>query len=319
LYAKIDCKMKQIIPENLKPGDTIGIVATARWITHEQLEPALNIIRGWGFKVKCGKHVHKQVFQLAGSDEERTEDLQSMLDDDSVKAILIARGGYGTVRIVDSLDFTNFNRQPKWICGYSDITVLHDLLNNLGYATLHSTMPISFPENPPEVLESLKLSLMGHTPRVEFNNDWILNSPSHAFRLSGRLIGGNLSVLCSLLGRSHNYNFTNSIIFLEDIDEHLYHVDRMLMALKRAGRFDGLKAIIVGAMTDMKDNTKTFAFATNNPWGKSIAQIFSEIAGSVNIPIISGVPAGHMAHNKTLRMGVDAEISVNGRAVVISF
>lgn len=311
--------MKQIIPQNLKSGDTIGIVATARWISLEALEPALNVIRAWGFKVKCGKYLHKQAFQLAGSDQERAEDLQSMLDDDSVKAIIMARGGYGTVRIIDQLDFTGFMNHPKWICGYSDISVLHNFLNKRSIATLHSTMPISFLENPPEVLESLRLALMGTTPSIKFEPDWILNAPSDSFKIDGRLVGGNLSVLCSLLGSELSMNSNDEILFLEDIDEHLYHIDRMLMALKRSGSFVGLKAILVGGMTGMKDNTTKFGFSVDNPWGKSVKVMFSEITGSLNIPVIAGVPAGHQADNRTLRLGAKIEISGSNKMISLSF
>lgn len=311
--------MKQIIPENLKAGDTIGIVATARWIDPEILQSALEVIQGWGFRVKCGNYLHKRIFQLAGSDDERARDLQSMLDDPDIGAVVVARGGYGTVRIIDKIDFSKFVRHPKWVCGYSDVTVLHAAINSLGIATLHSTMPVSFADNPPHVLESLRLSLMGEPPSIQFEPDWSLNLPAATSTITGRLVGGNLSVLCSVLGSSTAKVTPDEILFLEDIDEHLYHIDRMLMALKRSGRFDSLKAILVGGMTGMKDNSREFGFSSDNPWGKTIREMFAGVIENSNIPVISGLPAGHQPDNRTLRMGAGATISIRDKGIELSF
>ena len=184
------------IPRFLKKGDTIAIVATARWISSEQLQPALDIIHGWGFHTKIGANAHTRDFQLAGNDDERAADLQSALDDETVSAILIARGGYGTVRVIDKLDFSGFIRNPKWICGYSDITVLHQHLAQMRIASIHSTMPISFPDATTDALENLRQCLSGELSSVR----WTSEQTTNAGISDCRILGGNLSVLFSLLG-----------------------------------------------------------------------------------------------------------------------
>jgi muramoyltetrapeptide carboxypeptidase len=298
-----------VIPSYLKPGDTIGIVATARWITKEQLQPALDLLGSWGFRVKTGTYLHKNFFQLAGTDRERTEDFQAMLDDDEVKAILVARGGYGTVHIIDQLDFSAFMKKPKWICGYSDITVIHTHLNTRGIASIHSTMPISFPDATPEALENLRQTLTGELQTIRWQTGG-QNAPMTTD--TATLIGGNLSVISSLLGsaswgREKNGPF---ILFLEDVDEMLYHIDRMMMALRRAGILDQVQVIILGGMTQMKDNTTSFGFPSENPWGQSATEIVESVAASLSIPVLTGFPAGHQNDNRAFYLGMPCSLVV---------
>ncbi|MFM2000349.1 MAG: putative murein peptide carboxypeptidase, partial [Bacteroidota bacterium] len=226
-----------LIPPYLKPGDTVGIVATARWITKEQLEPGIRFFEEQGYRVKLGKYLSKKNFQLAGTDEERAADMQEMLDDSSVRAIMIARGGYGTVRVIDKLRWENWLQNPSWICGYSDITVLLSHVNNLGVASIHSTMPISFPDATEAAMDNLSRALSGGLMRMSW--DTLFEGD---FEVNGNFIGGNLSVLYSLMGSSSYPNLGGGILFVEDVDEMIYHVDRMMEGLKRGGGLTGIKA-----------------------------------------------------------------------------
>lgn len=296
-----------IIPPFLKSGDTIGIAATARWITPEQLQPALDLIHSWGFRTKLADNIHEQRFQLAGDAARRTECFQRMLDDDEIQAIVIVRGGYGTVHIVDQLDFSKFEQHPKWICGYSDITVLLSEMYARGIACIHSTMPISFPVATPEALENLRKTLTGELREITWSCD--ANTSLHLKDV--QVTGGNLSVIYSLLGSSSlKMPDESTIVFMEDVDEMYYHIDRMLMGLMRAGYFSKAKAILVGGMTMMKDNTKAFGFETENPWGDAPEITIQRLAERLQIPVVFGFPAGHQNDNRAFYMGVKSELIV---------
>lgn len=294
-------------PPFLKAGDTIGIAATARWITKEQLQPALDLLHDWGFRTKLAGNVHDQIFQLAGDAAKRTEAFQQMLDDEEIKAILIVRGGYGTVHIIDGLDFSRFEKNPKWICGYSDITVLLSEMSQRNIASIHSTMPISFPVATTDALENLRKALTGEQSEISWNVDADLNL--HLKNVS--ITGGNLSVIYSLLGSSSlKMPDENSIVFIEDVDEMYYHVDRMMTGLLRAGYFDKAKAILVGGMTLMKDNTKTFGFETENPWGFAPEETIKRIAAEKGIPVLFNFPAGHQNDNRAFYIGMKSDLVV---------
>ncbi|MDZ4822803.1 MAG: LD-carboxypeptidase [Flavobacteriales bacterium] len=317
--------MQSIVPPYLKPGDTIAIVATARWLTHQQLQPALNILHLWGFKTKIGNHVFTPHFQLAGTDDERTADFQTALDDPAVKAILIARGGYGTVRIIDGIDFSGFLKNPKWICGYSDVTVLHSLLNAQGIATIHSTMPYSFPKATAAALETLRLALTGELNEVTWSVK-ILNSevPVPTKPEPIPLIGGNLSLLYSTLGSNRQPDTFREptepcILFLEDVDEMLYHIDRMMMALKRASVLERVQTIIVGGLTQMRDNTTAFGFPDENPWGFSANETVQRLGDMLQIPVLSGFPAGHLDDNRAFYLGRNVSLKLNDNVANITF
>ena len=291
-----------IIPKKLEAGDKIGVISTARKITIEELSPAIKTIESWGLKVVFGINLFKEEDQFSGTVEQRTADLQGMIDDNSIKAILCARGGYGTVQIIDSIDFNNLKKNSKWIVGYSDVTVLHSHLNNLGIASLHATMPINFKSNTKESLSSLKKSLFGN-----FNSIECKAHPLNKFgKIAGHIVGGNLSILYSLLGSHSDIDTSGKILFIEDLDEYLYHIDRMMMNLKRNGMLGKLKGLIVGGMSDMNDNSI--------PFGKTAEQIILEYTKNYDFPICFGFPAGHLSDNRCVRLGINSvlEISKNG-------
>ncbi len=291
-------------PPFLVSGDTIGICATARWMTAEQMMPAIQEIESWGLKVVVMDQVFYQQGQLAGSDYQRTEALLSLLERKDIRAILIARGGYGSVRVVDAIPDDVIRQSNKWLCGYSDITVLHNRWNQLGIPTIHSTMPISFSSCTPRALSQLRGALMGQWETTEwqgFQKNWT--------SIEAPIVGGNLSVVYAQLGSETQLKANDSIVFLEDVDEMLYHVDRMLQALKRAGVMQGAKGILVGGLTQIKDNTLEHGFSTDNPWGKDVQTIFVDWADSLGLPIAFDFPAGHWEKNEALYLRRPVRIS----------
>lgn len=302
------------VPPPLQPGDTLAILATARWIAPEALHYATSVIESWGFKVVCGKHVHTQHFQLAGTDEERAADLQWALDNPDIKAVIVARGGYGTVRLLDRVDWSALHRQPKWICGYSDITALHTYVNNLGIASIHSTMPVSFADATPQALESLRHALTGELKDISWSTETV-----ESFETAGIMRGGNLSVLYSLLGSTLKPFEDDTILFLEDVDEMLYHVDRMMTALMRAGILQNVKAIICGGFTQMKDNTTAFGFNQELPWGFDAVETIQRIAGESGIPVVTGFQAGHLSHNCAFYLNNRAALRIDNGVAELMF
>ena len=296
-----------IIPPFLKAGDTVALVCTARKFFPEDAKIAIDLLESWGLNVKLGATIGLDNFQLGGTDSQRAADFQAQLDDENVKAIWCARGGYGTVRIIDSLDFTKFKKHPKWIMGFSDVTVLHSQLNVERVASLHSIMPFTVPNAPEEVKDTLRKALFGETISYSI--------PSKSYDVkgtaSGELVGGNISILYSLLGSKSAIDTKDKILFIEDLDEYLYHIDRMMYNLKRNGYFENVKGIIVGSMADMHDN--------EIPFGQNEVQIITEIAKENRIPIAFQFPAGHQSDNRTLILGKQVAFEVNESAVVLSF
>ena len=294
-----------IFPKKLKIGDKIGVISTARKITYEELDAAIKIIESWGLKVELGSNLFEAYDQFSGTLEQRSTDLQTMIDDDSIKAIMCARGGYGTVQIIDNIDFSKLKNNPKWIVGYSDVTVLHSHLNKLGIASLHATMPINFKTNAKESLASLKNGLFE-------NENNILCGP-HPFnkfgKVEGEVVGGNLSILYSLLGSNSDVNTDGKILFIEDLDEYLYHIDRMMMNLKRNGKFTKLKGLVVGGMSDMNDNAI--------PFGKTAEEIILEYIKEFDFPVCFNFPAGHLDDNRTLVFGKECTLEINENGVIL--
>jgi muramoyltetrapeptide carboxypeptidase len=281
-------------PPFLKKGDKIGIIAPARSITFEEVYPSIQLFTRWGLEPVLGIHVFNSHNQFAGTDHQRQTDLQQMLDDDSIRAIVAARGGYGTVRIIDGINFARFIKKPKWIAGYSDITVLHSHIHrHFGIQTLHATMPYSIKslESLDISAESLRKALFGeeifYQERITFKGVTGLSE--------GILVGGNLSILCSLAGTPSDLNTDGKILFLEDVDEYLYHIDRMIMNLKRSGKLKNLKGLIVGGMSEMKDNAV--------PFGKTAFEIILEAVKEYGYPVCFGFPAGHEKENVALYLG----------------
>ena len=295
-----------ILPKELKITNNIGIISTARKISLEELTPAIKILESWGLNVVLGRNLFEQDNQFSAKISQRSADLQQMIDNDSIRAILCARGGYGTVQIIDNIKFSNLRNNPKWIIGYSDITVLHSHLNNLGIASLHATMPINFENNSIESLQSLKNSLLGKSNRIECK--------SHAFNRLGKadaeIVGGNLSILYSLLGSNSDIDTEGKILFIEDLDEYLYHIDRMMMNLKRNGKLAKLKGLIVGGMKDMNDN--------EIPFGKSVEKIILEHTKKYDYPICFGFAAGHINDNRCIKLGVSSVLEINENGVSLS-
>ena len=299
-------------PAFLQQGDTIGIIATARFITSEQWQYAKGVIESWGLKIKLAENVFTPNFQLAGNVEERTQSFLSLWNDNEVKALLVARGGYGTIHTIDEI--LPYINDSKWICGYSDVTVLLNACTNKDIACIHSTMPISFEHATPEALENLRCALFGESFLFEWNEKQIQKGSAE-----GKIVGGNLSVIYSQLGSATLLNTEGKILFLEDVDEMLYHLDRMLTALKRAGMFKNITGLILGGFTQMRDNTEEFGFSSNNPWGKSLVEMILEIGLNGSIPIAAGFPAGHLNDNRAFYMGRNAELIVNENSAQLTW
>lgn len=291
-----------IIPPYLRTGDTIGIVAPARKISMEELQFAVKWLEEKGFRVAFAPNLFAEENQFAGSDDTRCQSFQAMLDDPEVKAILSARGGYGSARIIDKIDFSHFAEHPKWLCGYSDFTVFHSHLaaQNLA-ASLHSTMPISMSDDTLENCYSLLDALTGKKIALSGTNV----PYNRCGNATGKVVGGNLSILYSLLGSPSDIDTDGAILFIEDLDEYLYHIDRMIVAYKRAGKLEHLAGLIVGGMSDMHDNTV--------PFGHTAEEIICEHCKGYNFPIAFQLPVGHSQENKTLKMGVLSELSVTSQ------
>ncbi|MBN8701554.1 MAG: LD-carboxypeptidase [Bacteroidetes bacterium] len=300
--------MSFIIPPFLKKNDTIVIVAPARKVTKAELSPAIKTIQSWGLKVVLSKNLFEEKNQFSGTDEQRTKDLQDALDNKNIKAIFCARGGYGTLRLIDKLNFTKFKKNPKWIIGFSDITVLHAHINqNLNIATMHAPMPLTFNKNK-EAVETLSKSLFGEVNKYTFSSE-IINAPK-ANKIEGAVVGGNLSLLYAMQGSSSQVNTKNRIVFIEDLDEYLYHIDRMVLSLKRSGFFKGCKALLVGGMSDMKDNTI--------PFGKNAKEIIVDNLKELKLPILFNFPAGHIDENNTIVFGKKALITLTTKKAEFS-
>jgi muramoyltetrapeptide carboxypeptidase len=290
----------------LQQGDKIGIVAPARKISIEELKPAIETFTSWGLEVIFGKNLFGEQHQFSGPDEARAADLQHMLDDDSIKAVISGRGGYGTIRIIDQVNFERFIKHPKWIIGYSDITVLHSHIHNLGIETIHGTMPINFEKND-EAVESLRKALFGERLNYEVKS----HSMNRKGNAEGELVGGNLSLLYALTGSISDIDTAGKILFIEDLDEYLYHIDRMMIGLKRSGKLDKLKGLIVGGMTDMKDNTI--------PFGKNAEEIIYDAVKEYAYPVCFNFPAGHLDRNLALVLGRRIELSVKEAGSIVNF
>lgn len=297
-----------ITPNRLQKGDAVAIVSTARKISKDELLPALQLLESWGLKAVLGKTIGAEENQFAGSDDLRAEDFQTMLDDPNIKAIWCARGGYGTVRIIDKLDFSDFKKNPKWIVGYSDITVLHSQIHNLGVETLHAQMPLEIGKKTEETRESIRKVLFGEDYSIKIENT---DSRAKLGTFSGELIGGNLSVLYSLCGSESAINTDEKILFIEDLDEYLYHIDRMMMNLKRNGMLENLRGLIVGGMTQMNDNTI--------PFGKTAAEIILDAVKDYNYPVCFDFPAGHIPDNRALILGRKISLEIQNSKVTLSF
>jgi len=298
-----------ITPPYLAKDDKIGIIAPARCINFDEVHPSIRVFQKWGLEVVLGTNIFRKCNQFAGKDELRLADLQQMLDDDSIKAVICARGGYGTVRIIDRVDFTEFRKKPKWIVGYSDVTVLHSHIHrHLGIETLHAVMPINITADdaPDDAQNTLKNALLGKLRSYSYPASSLVR-PGET---EGVLTGGNLSILYSLMGSASEIDTDGKILFLEDVDEYLYHIDRMMMNLKRAGKLANLKGLIVGGMERMNDNKV--------PYGKTANEIIMEAVEEYNYPVCFDFPSGHGENNLALILGRKVRLNV-GAEVELDF
>lgn len=288
------------IPDFLTKNDKIGIVAPARSVISAEIEEAVNVLGKAGLQVVLGKNLFGKENQFSGTDKERAEDIQEFLDNDEIKAILCTRGGYGSIRLLSLLNWDKFVNKPKWFVGYSDITVFHTFINNQNIASLHAPMifNLSRPDFNRDCFSSMLEILFGNLKNIYFESH-PLNIPGKA---KGRLVGGNLSVIYSLRGTPADLKLKNCILFIEDIDEYLYHIDRMMMNLKYGGALDQLRGIIVGGMTDMKDNTV--------PFGLNANEIIASHVKDLGIPVCFGFPAGHDNTNEPLVFGQEVILEV---------
>jgi muramoyltetrapeptide carboxypeptidase len=303
----IQAQKTMISPPYLKKGDTIAIVATARKNITDNLKPAIDLAKNWGLEVVIGNTIGLDNNQLAGTDEQRADDFQKMIDNPNIKAIWCARGGYGTIRMVDLIDFSKFKQNPKWIVGFSDVTVLHSHLNHLGFETIHGIMPVNIEKASPIIEETLRKALFGENVvyQVPFEKE------NKAGKAEGELVGGNLSILYSLMGSESQVDCKGKILFIEDLDEYLYHIDRMMIGLKRCGCLENLNGMVVGSFTKMKDN--------DIPWGKTAYQIIADVTKKYDFPIVYNFPAGHIHDNNTLILGKKVSLEVNGNETILKF
>jgi muramoyltetrapeptide carboxypeptidase len=297
------------VPPYLKQGDVIGIVCPSGYMPLEKMQTAIETLQQWGFSVKHGKTLGSQHHYFSGTDEERLNDLQHMMDDDSVNAILCARGGYGLSRIIDKLNFKKFKKNPKWIVGYSDITVLHaHIYSNYKIASLHAPMAAAFnyEEYKNEYVQSLRKALLGEKAEYKCNAH-PFNRPG---KTNGRLIGGNLSLLAHLTGTASAFTPKNKILFIEDVGEYIYNIDRMLYQLKRSDMFDKLNGLVVGGFTEMKDTTI--------PFGQTVEQVIRDAVKEYDFPVCFGFPVGHTRENYALKVGSKYNLTILAEATILS-
>lgn len=297
------------MPQPLKPGDTIGIVCPAGYMNMDKVQTCINTLKEWGFQVKVGSTVggHSQTY-FSGTDEERLADLQQMMDDDEIKAVLCGRGGYGTGRIIERINFKKFRKHPKWIIGYSDITVLHaHLYTNYNISSLHAPMAAAFNNEgyKNEFVQSLRNVLTGGKMKYQCKVHE-LNQRGEAI---GELIGGNLALLAHIIGTLSDYKTKGKILFIEDVGEQLYNLDRMMFQLKRSGKFSHVAGLIFGGFSDTKD--------TERPFGKTIYEILSEIVKGFDFPICFDFPVSHTDENYALKIGVRCRLKVSKNKVLL--
>jgi len=312
MYAWLTCRnieqntMKT--PEFLKKGDRVAIVCPAGYVEGD-IEPAVKVLTDWGLRVEVGQTVSARFCRFAGTDERRAADLQRVLDDPDIRAVFAGRGGYGTVRIIDRIDFSAFRENPKWLVGFSDITVLHSHVHNrLGIATLHGPMPKTFADSTPAALKSLKNALFGKKMNHRYEQSLF---PNRSGEGNGQLIGGNLAILHSLVGSPSDGKFDGKILFIEEVGEQLYNIDRMLWTLKRAKKLDHLQGLMVGGFTELQDG--------DPPFGQRFEEIIFDKVREFDYPVAFHCPAGHLADNHALVLGQMVTLKVEGKETFLNY
>lgn len=300
--------IKMIKPNNLHTGDSVSIIAPAGFINPEQVSSAITVLASWGLKIVTGKNLYSKFFTFAGTDEQRLNDFQEAIDNPEIKAVFCARGGYGVIRILEKLDWSKFEKQPKWIIGYSDITAIHACLNNvLNISSVHGPMPVNFDKLIEEKssINTLKELLFGKEIKYHLPNNYNIQ-PSN---FEGKLIGGNLSLLYSLRGTKYDFSSKENILFIEEIGEYLYHIDRILQNFKLGNKYFGLKGLIVGGFTEIKENDLPFAY--------SLLEILNEVTEN-KIPIVTGLSAGHITPNLPLIFGSNLKVKIDKEFIELS-
>lgn len=300
---------KMITPASLRAGDLVAIVPTARAIMPEGLKDGIDLLESWGLRVRMGRGVGRKHFQFAGTDAQRAADLQRAIDDPKVKAIWCARGGYGTVRIMDRIDLSPLRRSPKWIIGFSDITVLHSALHDLRICSLHGQMPFTIARKSKAARETLRRALFGEELAIRRR----ATNGDRPGTCEGRLVGGNLSMLYSLRGTPYDIDPAGKILLLEDLDELLYHVDRMVQNLRLGGWFRDLAGLVVGGMTKMRDKDP------RDPFGHGAEEIIARAIGGARYPVCFNFPTGHQRDNRALILGAIARLKVTREEASLSF
>jgi muramoyltetrapeptide carboxypeptidase len=312
-FSQTSYKMdRHIKPENLRIGDTISIIAPSGVLKdyEEYMQKSISLMESWGLNVVLGSTIYESYGHFSSTDINREKDFQNAIDDNKIKAIWCARGGYGAMRIIDNINYDNLLKNPKWVIGYSDITAIHNDIHNLGVESLHGVMCKSLEDISvgDDSINKLKDILF-----EEGELEYIIEG--HEYNIigeaSGKLVGGNLTLLQSLLQSKSSIDTTNKIIFIEDVGEYLYHIDRMLHSLKRADYFSKCSGLIVGDFTDIKKNETKF--------GKNLYEIINEIVEDYNFPVMYGFPAGHGQQNLPLIFGRNVQISVSENISEIRF
>lgn len=298
----------RIRPPFLKPGDEVAVISPSFAIEESKIESSVKVLESWGLIVNVGKNALRREGPFAGTDSERLGDFQKATDNKKIKAVFCSRGGYGLLKIIDKVDFSGIRKSPKWYIGFSDVTVLHLWLNErCSLMSVHGEMPLNYanPEKTPETLESLRLALFEGCSPIMWEGDF--KNPGN---VEGEITGGNLSLLYSLTGTPAEPKTKGRILFIEEVGEYFYHLDRMLTSLKLAGKFDYLKAVVVGGMNEMADG--------RTPWGKTAEETISGILGEYNYPVFFNFPAGHIADNRAFYIGADAKIEISGNKAILS-
>ena len=308
IFAQEKITSNLITPPYLQKGDTIAIVAPAGKLTTRKdvIDKAKALAESWGLHVVYGKHLFDSAGHFSATDAQRTADFQKAMDNPNIKAIWAGRGGYGTVRILDKLDYSIFKKHPKWIIGYSDITALHSHIHTLGFETIHGMMGTSLADDPNEnvaTFKSFKKAIFGK--KLSYSLVSVKENRNGAAK--GQLIGGNLALLASMLGSESQMNANGKIIFIEEVGEYKYSIDRMLQSLKRAGFFENCKGLIIGDISKIKTNS--------TKWGSSIEQLIYDVVAEYNFPILYNFPAGHEPDNRSLIFGRTIEMNVNNKGI----
>jgi muramoyltetrapeptide carboxypeptidase len=299
----------KIQPEFLKPGDEVAIISPSFSIEEKKIVDAVSVLEKWGLRVHVGGNALKQSGPFAGTDEERLHDFQEMTNNPRIRAVFCSRGGYGISRIISKIDFSALKKNPKWYVGFSDITVLHMWLNEvIGVISIHGEMPVNYnnPEKTKGTFRSLQQALFGDLQSFKWEGAFF--RPGNA---TGEITGGNLSLIYSLIGTPAEPVTDGKILFIEEVGEFFYHLDRIMISLKLAGKLEGLSALIVGGMNKIEE--------TKTPWGKSIEETVFEIVRDYNFPLLFNFPAGHIANNRAFYIGRKAKIGVKGNKATLTY